>query len=84
MASMRRFSGAMLSSSTVAFFSRRDRVLKLTCVTVVTGLAWADLVYFGQQMTSATEYGKAMVAMGMMIDKPWALTDFLFTFVMWE
>jgi predicted metal-binding membrane protein len=24
-----------------------------------------------------------MVAMGIMIDKPWVLNDFLFTFVMW-
>jgi predicted metal-binding membrane protein len=80
---MRRFSGAVLSSSPVAFLSRRDRVLILICVIVVTVLAWAYLVHIGQQMRSATENEKAMVAMGMAMDKPWAIADFLFTFVMW-
>ena len=83
MASMRRFSGAVLSSSPVAFLPRRDRVLILICVIVVTGLAWAYLVHIGRQITPATEYGKAMADMGMTTGEPWARAEFLFTFIMW-
>src|SRR6516225_8845664 len=82
MASMRRFSGAVLSSSPVAFLPRRDRVLILICVIVVTGLAWAYLVHIGRQITPATEYGKAMADMGMTTGEPWAMAEFLFTFIM--
>ena len=52
----------------------RDRVVILSCVLLVTVLAWTYLVRLDHSM---------MAQMGMTMIAPWGARDFLFTFAMW-
>jgi len=70
------------SSSSSATLSRRDRILILTCVTLVVALAWAYLFHLERQMSAEMEFHAAM---GMsMMDIPWTAADGFFTFAMWS
>ena len=82
-ANMRRFPGAVLSSSAAPPLAQRDRVFILTCIGLITALAWVYLVHLGHQMSSAMTYEQAMAAMGMAVNTPWEIGDVLFTFAMW-
>jgi predicted metal-binding membrane protein len=73
----------MSSLSSTASLTAHDRIVIVGCIAVVTMLAWAYLVYLGQQMSSPTEYAQAMAAMGMTMDQPWNAADVSFTFAMW-
>jgi predicted metal-binding membrane protein len=76
--------GEIASSIPVVEVPRRDRILILGCIALVTTLAWAYLVRLGRQMSAGAEYASAMAAMGMPVDAPWTATDGLFTFAMWS
>lgn len=73
----------MLSPSPVARLVSRDRIVILTCVVLITVMAWAYLVHLSRQMSVSMEYDRQMAAMGMSMDKPWTMADALFTFAMW-
>jgi predicted metal-binding membrane protein len=64
---------------------RRDLILILSCLALLTGLAWAYLIHLDRQMTAAMKYDLEMAAMGMAMamDQPWTVPDFLYTFAMW-
>ncbi len=83
MASTRRFPGAAPSPSPAAAPSRRGRALIVSCIVLVTALAWAYLVHLDRQMSSSIEADTMMAKMGMVMDQPWAAHDVLFTFAMW-
>ena len=68
MDSTRRFPGGVLSLSSVAGLSSRDRALILTCVALITALAWAYLIHLDRQMSASMKYDKQMAAMGMTMD----------------
>ena len=81
--STRRFPGAVLSSSPAATLPRRDRVVILAGIILITVLAWAYLVHLGRAMPSGMEYDKAMAAMGMVTHSAWSATDIFYAFSMW-
>lgn len=63
-----------------------SRVFILTCILLLTALAWAYLIYLDRQMAAAMEYDKQMVALGMTgmaMNQPWTASDLLYTFAMW-
>ena len=62
--STRRFPGGVLSISSDAGLPSRDRVLILTCVVVITALAWGYLIHLDRQMAASMEQDKEMAAMG--------------------
>jgi predicted metal-binding membrane protein len=62
---------------------RRDAVLILVSIVLITVLAWLFLVHLSRQMGSAMRQDQMMAAMGMPMDKPWTATDLFFTFAMW-
>jgi predicted metal-binding membrane protein len=70
-------------SSPSAALSRRDRVLISTCLALVFALAWAYLIYLDRQMAASMAYDSMMADMGMSMDRPWTMTDVVFTFAMW-
>lgn len=70
-------------AGSVAGLSRRGRVLILGCVAAVTALAWGYLFYLDHQMSSARQYDKMMMEMGMSMAMPWTTADIFFTFAMW-
>ncbi|MFN2397020.1 MAG: DUF2182 domain-containing protein [Gemmatimonadaceae bacterium] len=76
MASTRHFPGAVRSPSPVAATARRDRVLIVSCIVLITALAWAYLIHLNRQNTM-------MANMGMVMNEPWGARDVFFTFVMW-
>jgi predicted metal-binding membrane protein len=89
---MRRFPGRVRKlasfsrtpdSGSVASLSRRDRILILGCVAAVTALAWGYLFYLDHQMSSARQYDRMLMEMGMSMATPWTTTDIFFTFAMW-
>lgn len=55
----------------VASLSSRDRILILGCVAAVTALAWGYLFYLDHQMSSARQYDKMTIEMGMLMAMPW-------------
>jgi len=63
--------------------SRRDRLFICSCLVLVTGLAWAYLVHLDHQMSSSMAHDSMMAEMGMTMDRPWDVTDLVFTFTMW-
>jgi predicted metal-binding membrane protein len=60
---------------------RRDRIVIMICLIVVTALAWAYLVRAEREMSEAVDYDVAMAAMGMSM--PWHATDVWLTLQMW-
>jgi predicted metal-binding membrane protein len=84
MVSTRLSPGGTVSTSLPAVeIPRRERILILGCIALVTVLAWAYLVHLDRQMSASMEYADAMAAMGMTMDAPWTAADGLFTFAMW-
>jgi len=71
------------SSSSVAAFPRRDRLLIASCIFLITALAWAYLVHLDSEMSSSVGQGTMMVKMGMVMDARWGARDVFFTFLMW-
>jgi len=67
----------------VATLARRDRLLVIGCITVITALAWAYLVHLDHQMSSSMEYDRMMADMGMAMNEPWRGVDVFFAAVMW-
>jgi predicted metal-binding membrane protein len=61
----------------------RDRFLILTCIAVVTVLAWAYLIHLDRQMASSMAHGRMMAEMGMTMDMPQTTADVFFAFAMW-
>jgi predicted metal-binding membrane protein len=70
-------------TSPVAAASARDRYLISVCLAIITGLAWAYLVYLARHLSSAQDSTRMMAAMGMPVDRSWTAVDGLFTFAMW-
>lgn len=62
----------------------RDRVATLSCIVLITALAWAYLVYLDRGMSSPIESQTMMARMGMVMDTPWTARDVFFTFTMWS
>ncbi len=81
------FPGEVLSTTSPAILPRRDTIVIWVCLTIVTALAWAYLVYLDRQMASSMEHDRMMAAMGMAMDEPmnmsWRSADLFFTFAMW-
>ena len=50
---------------------RGDRIAIVSCIVVITALAWAYLFYLDRKM-------------GMVMDMPWSARDLFFTFTMWS
>ena len=73
----------MHSPSPVAALPRRDRVLIITCVLLVTALAWAYLVVLDRQTSSAAVSQAVMAKMGMVMGISWSAMDVFFAFTMW-
>jgi len=73
----------MVSSPLDVEIPRRDRLLILGCIAVVTLSAWAYLVHLDRQMSADMKNASEMAAMGMSMDAPWTAADGLFTFAMW-
>lgn len=69
---------------TASALSRRDRVLIFAGIVIITGLAWAYLVYLDRGMKAGMDYDKAMEAMGMPVHAEWTIVDALFAFAMWS
>jgi len=68
------------SQSPVAGALSRDRRIVASCILLISALAWAYLIQLDREMAAP----ESMVAkMGMALDAPWHLRDFLFTFAMW-
>jgi len=68
------------SHSPVAGALSRDRRIVASCILLISALAWAYLIQLDREMAVP----ESMVAkMGMALDAPWHLRDFLFTFAMW-
>jgi predicted metal-binding membrane protein len=73
----------VLSPSSVAVLSRRDRLVNWLSLVLVTALAWAYLVHLDRRMSSSMAHDSMMAEMGMTMDMPWTATDVFFTFTMW-
>ncbi|HZP32446.1 MAG TPA: DUF2182 domain-containing protein [Candidatus Acidoferrales bacterium] len=69
--------------SPAATLPRRDAILILASIALITILAWLYLVRLDRQMTLTAHENQAMAAMGMAVDKPWTASDLFFTFAMW-
>jgi len=67
----------------VSALPRRDRVLILTCILIVTALAWAYLLHLDRQMSSSMAHDRMMMEMGMSMDMPWTAADVFLTLAMW-
>jgi len=74
--------GEVRNGSEIAALSR-DRLLVTTCLVLVVGLAWADLLRLDRQMSSHMAYDIAMASMVMPTDSTWKAIDVFFTFQMW-
>lgn len=77
-------SGTTPGASTFASLPARDKVLILSCITLITVLAWIYLLHLEHQMSSAIAQSNMMAAMGMAMNAPWTTTDLLLTFAMWS
>src|SRR5258708_5538219 len=65
----------------VAALTRRDRLLIIGCLIVITVLAWVYLLHLEAGMSTSVDYDAAMAAMGMTTS--WSAADFWYTFSMW-
>jgi predicted metal-binding membrane protein len=66
-----------------ATIARRDRVIILASIVLITALAWAYLIYLDREMSASADYSKQMAAMGMSTDQPWNAASAFFNFAMW-
>jgi predicted metal-binding membrane protein len=71
------------AASTIASLPRRDKILILGCIILITALAWVYLFHVERQMSSAVAQSNMMAAMGMAVNAPWTAADLLATFAMW-
>jgi predicted metal-binding membrane protein len=71
------------SSSVVAGIVSRDRLVVVSCIVLVTALAWVYLFHLDEVMTAAAAGDSMMARMGMTAGVPWSARDFLFAFAMW-
>jgi len=55
----------------------------VSCLTLLTALAWIYLFRLDHQMSGAVEHDRMMADMGMRMDVPWSGADVFFTFAMW-
>jgi predicted metal-binding membrane protein len=69
---------------------RRDRQVVLAALFILTALAWGYIIWLAGHMTMPTDAqaipsmpGMEMGAATAPMIKPWAVTDFVFTIVMW-
>lgn len=74
--------GVVRSQPPVAGILPRDRVLIVSCILLITALAWAYLVDLHLEMSSSAAT-TMMMQMTMMIDTQWTASDVFFTFTMW-
>lgn len=63
--------------------ARDDRPLIVTCIVLVSALAWAYLVHVGPEMAAGSASATAMAGMSMTARGAWEPADFLLTFTMW-
>jgi predicted metal-binding membrane protein len=70
-------------TSPLAAVPARDRYVISICLAIITGLAWAYLVYLARHPSSAQDSARMMAAMGMPTDRPWTVVDAFLTFSMW-
>jgi len=77
------FPGTAPVGTTVAALPRRDKILILSCIALVTALAWLYLFHLAHQMSSAVAESNMMAAMGMAMNAPWTAADLILTFAMW-
>lgn len=73
-----------VASPPVPALHRRDRALIVTCIVLITALAWAWLVRLNRQMAGTAREDTLMAGMGMVMNQPWGAGDLLLTFVMWS
>ena len=73
----------LVHTSPLAAVPARDRYLISVCLAIITGLAWAYLVYLARHLPSARDSARMAAAMGMPVDRSWTPLDGLFTFAMW-
>jgi predicted metal-binding membrane protein len=73
----------VLSLTDIAELPARGRLLLVTCVALITVLAWAYLLHLSHQMSSSMQYDQMMAGMGMSMNRPWTAADVFFTFAMW-
>jgi len=62
---------------TAGTLPRRDLVFIVSCIVLLTGLAWAYLLHLDRQMAFAMDNDRRMIAMGMAgmdMNQPWTLT----------
>jgi predicted metal-binding membrane protein len=65
-----------------ALVSRRDRIIIVSCIVLIIGLAWAYLVQRASEMASAQSSPMSHMAMPMMT-ATWGRAELVLTFVMW-
>jgi len=70
-------------ASPVPALPRRDNILILSCIALVTALAWLYLFHLAHEMSSAVAETNMMAAMGMAVNAPWTVADLILTFAMW-
>jgi len=73
----------VLSALTLAILPRRNLVLTIATIGLITALAWAYLIHLDRRMSTDMEYDKAMAAMGMTVHIAWTAGDALFAIGMW-
>jgi predicted metal-binding membrane protein len=72
-----------LTAADLSVLPRRHRFVISICLVLIVALAWAYLVHLDRQMSASMDYDMKMAAMGMNMDKPWAMADVAYTFAMW-
>jgi predicted metal-binding membrane protein len=77
------FDSSSSASAAIAALSTRHRLLIVTCIVLITLLAWVYLVHLDHQMAADMEHEEMMAAMGMTMDMSWKSADVFFTFAMW-
>src|SRR5450432_4857313 len=78
-----------MSSQALEFVLRRDRAVILAALIVITGLAWAYVLWLANDMymggMDMTGFRMIPAGMGLMMpmSEPWRPIEFAFVFVMW-
>jgi predicted metal-binding membrane protein len=75
-----------MSDTTLESLLRRDRVVVVAALLVMTGLAWGYILWLAGNMNMDAMPKSDMTGMGAMLApafRPWNATDFVVMFVMW-
>jgi predicted metal-binding membrane protein len=76
-----------MSSQAIELVLRRDRAVIVVALVVITGLAWAYVLWLANDMAMGgmDMTGFRMTGMGLMMpaSAPWQPIEFTFMFVMW-